>query len=179
MRLHALQIVPAAPGRAHWRAARLSRRHRPSHPDSGPRRYRRRGSPATLPADAAGSTESHDRRRLARCRDLVDEVLAALGKERADAVAVFRYGNDAIIGATAVEGVEGDTLLTAFRDAWAAPAVIQRRQRPVAGTVGWQLTIRNGGYVVVYTFANVVYLVSAPDFIRLEAILADMPPGGP
>jgi hypothetical protein len=135
---------------------------------------------ATLPADAGGL---HFERYVIvddslDVGHLVDDVLAELGKERKDAVAVFRDTDESIIGATVIDGVDGETLLKAFVETWEAGAVIARRQRPVAGTAGWELTKRRSGRVVVYRFANVVYLVSAPDFVTLEAILADMPPGG-
>lgn len=108
----------------------------------------------------------------------VDDVLTALDRQREDALPAFRYAEDATIGAIAVEGIDGSTLLKAFVDEWNAPAIIARSQRQAAGTIGWALAERGGGLTVVYRRANVVYLVSAPDPAKLEAILSDMPPGG-
>lgn len=108
----------------------------------------------------------------------LDDALSTVGKTRRDAVSVYRYSEQpgATIGATAVEGVDGGTLLKAFADTWNAPAVISRRTRLLGGTVGWELTDRRGRLTVVYRREDVVYLVSAPDVFTLDAILADMPP---
>jgi len=107
----------------------------------------------------------------------VDDVLRAVGKERRDAVAVFRYSNviEATIGATTVEGIDGETLLTAFADTWNAPAVVHRSARIVGGTRGWELRERRSGWTVMYRRGDAVYLASAPDRATLDAILADMP----
>jgi hypothetical protein len=105
----------------------------------------------------------------------VDDVLEELQKERRDAASVFRYMEDATIGATAVEGVDGATLLEAFVTTWHAPAVIEREQRLAAGTLAWELRDRGGRLTVVYRLGNVVYLVQTTDPALLEAILLDMP----
>jgi hypothetical protein len=105
----------------------------------------------------------------------VDDALSAVAKERKDAVSVFRYGEDATIGATTVGGVDGVTLFEAFVSTWQAPAVIERRQRVAVGTLAWELRQRGGGLTVVYRIADVVYLVQTEDAAMLEAILLDMP----
>lgn len=105
----------------------------------------------------------------------VDDVLEALQRKRRDAVSVFRYGEDATIGAAAVEGIDGATLFEAFVTAWHAPAVIERRQRLAAGTLAWELLDRGGTLTVVYRLGNVIYLVQTQDRALLEAILLDMP----
>lgn len=107
----------------------------------------------------------------------VDDVLQALQKERRDAVSVYRYGEDATIGATMVTGIDGATLLEAFVTTWGAPAVIERRQRLAAGSPAWELRARLGRLTVVYRLGNVVYLVETADPAMLEAILMDMPNG--
>jgi hypothetical protein len=43
----------------------------------------------------------------------------------------------------------------------------------------WELEQRGGGLIVVYRLGDVVYLVSTEDRELLEAILQDMPLGGP
>jgi hypothetical protein len=108
----------------------------------------------------------------------VDDVLLELQKDRNDAVSVFRYGEDATIGATTVEGIDGATLFEAFVTTWNAPAVIERRQRLAAGGPAWELEDRLGTLTVVYRLSNVVYVVETADRARLEAILLDMPPTG-
>lgn len=105
----------------------------------------------------------------------VDDVLRELQKERRDAVSVFRYTEDATIGATTVEGIDGATLFEAFVMTWNAPAVIERRQRLAAGTLAWELRDRGGRLTVIYRLGNVVYLVETTDQALLEAILLDMP----
>lgn len=105
----------------------------------------------------------------------VDDVLNALQRERRDAVPVFRYGENATIGATTVAGIDGVALLEAFVTTWNAGAVIERRQRLAAGSPAWELRARSGRLTVVYRLGNVVYLVQTPDRAMLEAILLDMP----
>jgi hypothetical protein len=110
----------------------------------------------------------------------VDDVLRAIDKERGDAVAVFKSGQEpsATIGATAVPGIDGGILLEAFVDTWHAPAVIHRWTRVIGGSEAWELAQRRGLLTVVYRRGDVVYLVEASDPSRLDAILSDMPPPG-
>jgi hypothetical protein len=110
----------------------------------------------------------------------IDEVLAALGKERKDAVLVFRYADDLTMGAVAVDGIGGPKLLDVFVETWNAPAVIRRSPRPVGTLTGWRLDERGGARTVVYLRADVIYLVFTldPDPLKLNAILADMPSDG-
>lgn len=135
---------------------------------------------ATLPADAGGLHFGSYRivDDSFNVGHSVDAVLDEVNKVRADAVAVFRYAQGAGIGAVTVEGIQGDALLSAFVDAWDAPAVIRRRERPAAGTVGWELQNRRGNLTIVYRQGNIVYLVSTQDRDILRAILGDMPQGG-
>jgi hypothetical protein len=132
---------------------------------------------ATLPEVAGG--ERFDRVQIVddalHVFHSVDDVLAALQKERRDAVSVFRTGEDATLGATAVEGIDGAVLLEAFVTTWNAPAVIERRQRLAAGTLAWELRDRGGTLTVIYRLGNVIYLVQTQDRAMLEAILLDMP----
>lgn len=109
----------------------------------------------------------------------VDEVLWAVGKERGDAVSVYRYGDSTTIGATKVAGIDGITLLQAFADAWNAPSVIDRGRRWVHGLPAWQLWHRGGDRTVVYVDGDVVYVVQTDDPALLEAILLEMPPVSP
>jgi hypothetical protein len=108
----------------------------------------------------------------------VDDVLSALDKERRDAVSVYRWGEAATIGATTVEGIDGARLFDAFVSTWHSPAVIERRQRLAADTLGWELRDRGGRLTVIYRLGNVVYLVETTDQVLLEAILVDMPRAG-
>jgi hypothetical protein len=107
---------------------------------------------ATLPEVAGG--ERFDRVLIVddtlNVFHAVDDVLEELQEKRRDAVSVFRNREDAILGATAVEGVDGAALLEAFVKAWRAPAVIERLQRQAAGTLAWELRDRGGTLTVVY-----------------------------
>lgn len=135
---------------------------------------------ATLPEVAGG----HQFARVQIVNDSLhvghslDDVLEMLQKKRLDAVSVFRNGDAATLGATAVAGIDGAALLEAFVTTWNAPAVIERRQRLAAGGVAWELRDRLGLLTVVYRIANVVYLVQTDDQALLEAILVDMPSVG-
>ena len=135
---------------------------------------------ATLPTEAGG-LEFDGVQVVAESPYLVghpvDGVLRALGKERGDAESVYRYSGqvNATLGATEVEGVDGDALLKAFAEAWDAPAVINRWTRVVGGSRAWELSLRGGSRTLVYRIGDVVYLVSAEDSATLEAILVDMP----
>jgi hypothetical protein len=135
---------------------------------------------ATLPSVAGG--EQFDGLQVISDSFLsghaVDDVLTELGKERCDAVAVFRWTEDATIGATTVEGIDGATLFETFVMTWHAPAVIDRRQRLAGGTLTWELRGRGGMRTVIYRLGNVVYLVETTDQALLDAILADMLPHG-
>ena len=108
----------------------------------------------------------------------VDDVLEEVQKKRRDAVAVFRWGEHATIGAITVEGINGPALFEAVVTTWHAPAVIERRQRIFFGTLAWELRARLGWLTVVYRLADVVYIVESDDRAVLEAILLDMPPHG-
>jgi hypothetical protein len=108
----------------------------------------------------------------------VDDALAAVGKNRRDALSVFRYSEDpaATIGATLVAGIDGDALLEAFARTWDAPAVIRRSQRAAGGSLAWELEERGGMLTFLYQRANAVYLAATHDPTILDATVADMPP---
>lgn len=108
----------------------------------------------------------------------VDDVLEKLERERSDAVSVFRWSEDATIGAIAIDGVAGAALFETVVMTWNAPAVIERQQRLAAGALAWELRDRGGWLTVIYRLGNVVYLVETRDGALLEAILLDMPPHG-
>lgn len=105
----------------------------------------------------------------------VDDVLAALGKTRAETIAVFRSGANGTIGAISVDGTGGQLLLEAFAQSWHAPAVVGRFTRILGGTVAWELVERDGARTVLYQRQNLVYLATAPDRAAVERILSDMP----
>jgi len=107
----------------------------------------------------------------------VDDVLAALGKSRSDAVAVFRDAADGsgTMGAVAVRDVDGVTLLHAVTAHWRSAAVTGRSETDVDGKHVWLLSERLGYLVAAYVRTDVVYIVSANDLTTLEALLRSMP----
>jgi hypothetical protein len=135
---------------------------------------------ATLPEEAGGARFDfvYVVGPSLRSGHAVDDPLRAVGKERADAAAVFRYSDQlpATVGATTVKGIDGQLLLKAFAETWQAPAVLRRSTRILGGTEAWELAKRGGTLTVMYLRGDVVYLVSAPDRLTLEAILGEMPP---
>lgn len=107
----------------------------------------------------------------------IDDVLAALGKHRADAVAVFRLSsNDSVdIGGLWVDGVDPGSVADTASDHWMQPAVIQRSKVDVHGHSGWQLDERDGGVTIIYPTSFAVYFVSAANTSNLQTVLAAMP----
>jgi hypothetical protein len=104
----------------------------------------------------------------------VDDALREIGKERGDAVAVFRGSENGTIGAISVAGVDGDTLLKAVVETWHAPAVVARSPRLPVEYSTWAMQERGGRLNVVYRRGDVVYIISTPTPELVEAILLDM-----
>jgi hypothetical protein len=103
----------------------------------------------------------------------VDDVLAALGKRRPDAAAVFRDASEGwgTAGAMTVSGVDGPTLLEAVVTNWDSAGVVDRSQRDVGAKPVWLLTSRLGHLVAVYAKSDVVYIATSFDAQTLDAIV--------
>ncbi len=107
----------------------------------------------------------------------VDPVLAALGKSRSDASAVFRISltSQMLVGAVAVTGVNGTELLQAVTEAWNSAAIIRRSEAVIQGKPVVVLDVRGGERTAAYARGSVVYLVSSDSGEVVEALLAAMP----
>lgn len=107
----------------------------------------------------------------------IDDVLAALGKRRADAVVVFRDTSDGAgsMGAMAVSGVDGQNLLQAVVKNWASAGVVDRSQSSIGAKPVWLLTSRLAYLVAVYAKSDVVYLAGSGDAQTLDIIVRSMP----
>lgn len=107
----------------------------------------------------------------------IDDVLAALGKRRPDASAVFRSATNmsGTIGAVAVSGVDDQRLTSAVVNNWRAAAVTSRSQTTVGGKVVWLVQLRPAELVAVWSEPGVAYIAESDDQGLLDAMVRAMP----
>lgn len=134
---------------------------------------------ATLPSEAGGVTFD-----LIQVVDEgyqgghpIDDVLAALGKTRRDAIVAFRESQrgDGGVGAVYINGITGAVLLDAVVQHWAAASVIARTELQSGGHTGWLLEHRAGHFTFAYERGDSVYLAMSYDRDRVDAFAAVLP----
>lgn len=106
----------------------------------------------------------------------LDDALAHLSKERGDASAVFR--GDPVgrleLGAVAVNGVSGATLLDALAQAWYGAASVHASPVNV-GNGGWRVRTSRGHTTVLYRRGDIAYVASSSDDALIDDALREMP----
>jgi hypothetical protein len=107
----------------------------------------------------------------------IDDVLAKLFKSRGEASVVFLDSSRGVgtLGAAAVSGVEGDTLLAATVATWNAPAVVGRSEHMLGGRSVWLIEERGGFQTYVYARGPIIYFAAADDAEVARVLLDALP----
>jgi hypothetical protein len=110
----------------------------------------------------------------------IDDVLAKVFKSRREASVVFLDSSGGVrtVGAAAVSGVDGDTLLAATVATWNAPAVVGRSEHSIGDRSVWLIEERGGFQTYVYARGPIVYFAAADD-AEVARVLLDALPMSP
>jgi hypothetical protein len=106
-----------------------------------------------------------------------DDVLAKLGKTRADATLVAGSWTNGDIATISIASVPIAVLRGAVIDAWQAAAVVSRSAAHVAGRAVEILALRDQSVVYVYSTATVVFVVASHSPAAAEAAIKLLPVG--
>jgi hypothetical protein len=132
-----------------------------------------------LPATAGGTAfpQVNVINESFRSGHAVDDVFDALGKTRADGVAVSRFAPATRdeIGAVRVNSVPGEQLLAAFVQAWRPDAVINRTTEVIDGRTVSVLGYVGGAATIAYQRDDVVLYAYSDAPERARSFIADLP----
>ncbi len=107
----------------------------------------------------------------------LDDVLGKLGKHRDEASALFLESSLGTggVGAAAVDGVDGTTLLEAVLETWGNDAVVARSQETIRSHTAWLIVERDGYRTYVYASGRVVYFAQSANPDRARSLAEALP----